>query len=126
MTNCIYTADGPPWKCTRPGCGHEQSSTVSLRRNCGSNAPVDPRAYLESLTASGGLSSVTTAETGRRIDCCVGCPLLVNQACKELFDDCGECRAKAVRFHVRRLLGRWEPCERMTEHEIPQTTMDSS
>ncbi len=35
MIDCIYTTDGPPWKCTR--CGHEQSVTQALRRNCKSN-----------------------------------------------------------------------------------------
>jgi hypothetical protein len=114
MIDCIYTADGPPWKCTR--CGHEQSVTQALRRNCRSKAPIDPRAYLESAVASGGLSNVTQAETARRIDCCVGCPSLVNQACLELSDASGECRAKAIRYHVRRLLGRWTPCERMTSN----------
>ncbi len=111
MTDCIYTPNGPPWKCTR--CGHEQSATQALRRNCGSTAPIDPRAYLESAAASGGLSNVTPTETARRIECCVGCPLLVNQACSELVSASGECRAKAVRLHVRRLLGRWTPCDRM-------------
>ena len=111
MTDCIYTADGPPWKCTE--CGNEQSSLQALRRNCQSTSPIDPRAYLESLAASGGLSNVTPEETARRIECCVGCPQLVNQACTELIGYVGECRAKANRFLVRRLLGRWTPCERM-------------
>ncbi len=111
MTDCIYALDGPPWKCTR--CGHEQTVTQTLRRNCRSTAPIDSRAYLEAAAAAGGLSNVTPEETARRIECCVECPLLVNQACEELFDASGECRAKANRFHVRRLLGRWTPCERM-------------
>ncbi len=136
MTTCIYTTDGPPWRCTRPGCGHKQSVTQTLRRNnCGSNAPTDPRtqtlhhncrspipsdtrAYLEAAIASDvvkGLSSVTPKETARRIERCVECPSLVNQACTELFHASGECRAKANRYHVRRLLGRWTACERMTE-----------
>ena len=124
MIDCDYTTDGPPWHCME--CNHEQSVSQTLHRNCRNTEPADRRAYLEASTASSGLSSVPPAETARRIECCVECPSLVDQACLELFNASGECRKKAVRLHIRRLLGRWTPCERMTEHATSQNAVDSS
>lgn len=123
MTDCTYIPHGSGWRCSR--CGHEQSVTADLRRNCKSSKPVDPRDVLERLVRTEVLGlgdaarQVPAAETERRIACCLACPSFADLVCGELLAEHpnrGEpCAAKARRFLTQRLLGQWLPCESMAE-----------
>ena len=120
MIDCTYSPEGPPWRCTRPGCGHEQSVSRDLHRNCLKSASVGLGDSIAKLTIWLGI---------RRQ--CRGCQRRQATLNRWVPYEAVLRWLLARRRWLNRYgrywwRGRVEPCERMAEHEIPQTTMDSS